>query len=56
MDIDIRNEFELWAEQHKFNVGFDKELGVYTNVYTEGAWLAFNAGYVLAITGCAVEA
>jgi hypothetical protein len=42
---DIKKHFEQWAKQHQFILLIDKELNIYSNVYTQGAWMAYEAGW-----------
>lgn len=37
-------KFEEWAEEHKFLCEWDTEHKIYTNVYTQGAWMAYLQG------------
>jgi len=37
--------FERWAGSHQFLCDWDIEHKIYTNVYTQGAWMAFEEGY-----------
>lgn len=41
---DIKLSFEKWAKEHKFILSKDNELDIYANVYTQGAWMAYQAG------------
>jgi len=41
---DIKKSFEKWAKEHKFILTKDTDLDIYANVYTQGAWMAYQAG------------
>jgi hypothetical protein len=45
MEDKIKKHFEEWAKQHQFILAIDKELNIYSNVYTQGAWMAYEAGW-----------
>ena len=43
---ELKKEFEEYATQRSFVIEWDKS-GFYNNAYTEGAYLAFIAGFEL---------
>ena len=44
---ELRKEFEIWALKHMFLIHKDKTMDIYANAFTEGAWLAYQAGFEL---------
>ena len=44
---ELRKEFEIWAVEHKFLINKDKTMDIYANAFTEGAWIAYQAGFEL---------
>ena len=39
----IKKSFEQWAKEHKFILTKDTDLDIYANVYTQCAWMAYQA-------------